>query len=83
MHIALLPEYEAYIKEQVSSGHYASAEDLIADALKALMSGDADAAFDSRLADSRAAYKRGEYSVADDAFFETKLDAIKEKHGLE
>ena len=78
MHIALPPEFEAYVNDLVSSGQYASAEDVVANALKARM----QAEVDERLAASRAAYKRGEYVVADDAFFDAKRQKIKDKHEL-
>ena len=82
MHISLPPECEAYIEDRVTSGEFASAEEVIADALQARMSAALIADVEARLAKSKASYADGNYEVADDAFFERKISEIKERYRL-
>jgi putative addiction module CopG family antidote len=80
MHISLPPEYEAFIEDQISSGQYATAEDVIADALKERMAADFEAKVTKRVEESMAAYERGDYVVADDKYFDGLRERIRQKY---
>ncbi len=80
MHISLPPEYEAFIKDQISSGQYATAEDGIADALKERMASDFEAKVTKHVEESMAAYERGDYVAADDKYFDKLRERVRRKY---
>lgn len=85
MHIALKKEFEDWIAAEVASGRYGSQTEVIEEALSKLMGDDqADKAGAERLwrriQESERQIERGEFVVADDAFFERKRQMIRERY---
>lgn len=86
MNIPLNKHPAEWVAEQVSAGRYASEFEAIEDALATKMRED-EAAWKAdgerlrqRLHGSERQIERGEYVVADDAFFESKKQMIRDRY---
>lgn len=80
MNISLTSELETFVKDQVASGHYKSASEVMREALRHYIRGSMEQRLEKRLASSRSQYKNGDFVVADDSFFDAKIEGIKAKY---
>jgi len=80
MNISLTTELETFVKDQVASGHYKSASEVMREALRHYIRNSMENRLEKRLASSRQQYQSGDYVVADDAFFDRKVAGIKAKY---
>jgi Arc/MetJ-type ribon-helix-helix transcriptional regulator len=78
MNIPLNKRYQDWIAEQVSSGRYASEIEAVEDALATRMREDEAEYFRERLRLAEEDIKAGRTVVADDAFFESKRQRIRD-----
>lgn len=78
MNIALKKDLQEWIDEEVRSGRYRSEAEVIEDALRDKMEkAEADRLWE-RIQESEQQIDRGEYVVADDAFFESLRARVRE-----
>lgn len=78
MNIPLKKRYQDWIAEQVSAGRYSSEIEAIEEAIAEKMKVDEVEYFRNRLRLSEEDIKAGRVVVADDAFFESKRQRIRE-----
>jgi antitoxin ParD1/3/4 len=85
MNVSLTPELDRFIQEKVASGRYASASEVVREALRLLAERDAEVS--AKLAWLReqidhgfAQLDAGEYVVADRAFFEEVPQRATQRH---
>ena len=79
MNIPLKKRYADWIAEQVSAGRYASEIEAIEDAVAEKIENEDYERLRERLRESERQFERGEYVVADDAFFERKKRMIRDR----
>ena len=79
MNIPLKKRYADWIAEQVSAGRYASEIEAIEDAVAEKIENEDYERLRERLRESERQIERGEYVVADDAFFERKKRMIRDR----
>jgi putative addiction module CopG family antidote len=75
MNIALKKQFEEWIAAEVAAGRYSSETELVEEALQDLMDRAGAERLWQRLEESRRQIERGEFVVADDAFF----DSLRER----
>lgn len=80
MNISLTTELETYVKDQVASGHYKSASEVMREALRHYIRNSMETRLQRRLDSSRKQYEDGNYVVADNDFFEKKISTIQAKY---
>ncbi|MGN6470545.1 MAG: ribbon-helix-helix domain-containing protein [Rhizobiaceae bacterium] len=80
MNIPLKKRYQDWIAEQVSAGRYSSEIEAIEEALREQMERDEANRLWERIQESERQIERGEYVVADDAFFERKRQMIRDRY---
>ena len=77
MNISLTTELETYVRQQVQSGYYKSASEVMREALRHFIQGDTETRLEKRLQDSRQQYADGNFKVADKDFFDGKIQKLK------
>jgi Arc/MetJ-type ribon-helix-helix transcriptional regulator len=80
MNIPLKKRYQDWIAGQVSAGRYASEIEAIEEAIAEKMENDEADRLWERIQESEAQIERGEYVVADEAFFESKRQLIRDRY---
>lgn len=80
MNISLTKELEDYVANQLKTGLYGSASEVIREALRTHIMKQKRADFDDRLARSEKQMENGEYVVADDAYWDRKKRMIRDKY---
>ncbi|MDN5927993.1 MAG: hypothetical protein L0I29_13045 [Hyphomicrobiales bacterium] len=80
MNIPLKKRYQDWIAGQVSAGRYASEIDAIEEAIAEKMENDEADRLWERIQESERQIERGEYVVADEAFFESKRQMIRDRY---
>lgn len=80
MNISLTKELEDYVANQLKTGLYGSASEVIREALRTHIMKQKRADFDDRLARSEKQMENGEYIVADDAYWDSKKRMIRDKY---
>ena len=80
MNIPLKKRYQDWIAGQVSAGRYASEIEAIEEAIAEKMENDEAERLWERIQESEAQIERGEYVVADEAFFESKRQLIRDRY---
>lgn len=80
MNVPLTKEMEDYVADQVRSGRYENARDVVEDALRKKIAEDEGEHLLQRIARSEAQIDRGEYVVADEAYFEAKRQRIRDRY---
>ncbi|WP_157016344.1 ribbon-helix-helix domain-containing protein [Mesorhizobium xinjiangense] len=76
MNLPLKQDVKDWVARQVSSGRYASEADAIDEALREKIENEAADRILSRIEESEQQYERGEFAVADDAFFDRLRERI-------
>lgn len=77
MDLTLAPDLEAYVAEQVKSGAFPSASDVVADALRRKMREDDVADLREKLRRSEGDLEAGRTVVADEAFFDRLRERVR------
>ena len=80
MNISLTKELEDYVASRLKTGLYGSASEVIREALRTQISKQRRAYLESRLAASQKQMEDGESIVADDAYWESKKQMIRDKY---
>lgn len=82
MDLALPPELETYVADQVRSGRFENANELVANALRLRIAEDEKDAeyFREKLRRSEEDFAAGRFVRADDAFFEAKRQRIRDRY---
>jgi Arc/MetJ-type ribon-helix-helix transcriptional regulator len=80
MNIPLKKRYQDWIAGQVSAGRYASETEAIEEAIAEKMENDEADRLWERIQESERQIERGEYVVADEAFFESKRQMIRDRY---
>jgi putative addiction module CopG family antidote len=80
MNIPLKKRYQDWIAEQVSAGRYSSEIEAIEEALREQMEREEADRLWERIQESERQIERGQYVVADDAFFESKRQMIRDRY---
>ena len=79
MNISLTDELEEYVSNQVKTGHYKSASEVIREALRNQIRGTMEANLHSRINSSRQQVIDGEVKLADSNYFQNKRNKIAAK----
>lgn len=80
MNIALKKQFEDFITAEVAAGRYGSEAEVVEQALRDLMDRAEAERIWQKIEKSEQQIARGEYIVADDAFFERKRQMIRERY---
>lgn len=80
MNVSLTQELEDFISQEVATGHYKSASEVIREALRNHIRRSAEHQLEVRLNASRAQVARGEIVEADADFFQRKRDMIHNQY---
>ena len=80
MNIPLKKRYQDWIAGQVSAGRYASEIEAIEEAIAEKMENDEASRLWERIQESERQIDRGEYVVADEAYFESKRQMIRDRY---
>lgn len=81
MDISITGDLEEFVKSEVAAGHYATADEVVVDALRKHISATIDRQISDRVAQSRAEFEAGDYVIADDQFIADKISRMKDKIG--
>ena len=77
MNVSLTPELEQFIANQVNSGHYRSSSEVVREALRNQIQQYELENFNRRIAQARQQVSEGKITKADDSFFESKRQRVK------
>ncbi len=80
MNISLTKVLEEYVAGQLETGHYASASEVIREALRNQIKSSINSQLDERIALGRQQVEDGKFTVADDAYFDKARDYVKGKY---
>ena len=80
MNVSLTQELEDFITQEVATGHYKSASEVIREALRNHIRRSAEHQLETRLNASQAQVARGEVVDADADFFQRKRDMIHKQY---
>lgn len=80
MNVSLTQELEDFITQEVATGHYKSASEVIREALRNHIRRGAEHQLDMRIKSSQAQASRGEVVNADADFFQRKRDMIHKQY---
>jgi putative addiction module CopG family antidote len=80
MNIALSKDLEEYVASQIETGHYASASEVIVEALRSQIKLSASRKFDERIALGRQQRVEGKVIPIDDAYFDKAREYVKSKY---
>ena len=79
MNVSLTNELEEYVSSQVKTGHYASASEVIREALRNQIRHSMSEQLDQRISNSRQQAKDGSLILADDGYFKSKRERIRQQ----
>jgi putative addiction module CopG family antidote len=81
MNISLTKDLEEYVAGQLETGHYASASEVIREALRNQIKSSVNSQLlDERMALGRQQVEEGKFTVADDSYFDKARDYVKGKY---
>lgn len=80
MNISLTKDLEDYVASKVQTGHYASASEVIREALRNQIKFSVNTQFDERIAIGRQQVEEGKFNVADSAYFDKAREYVKKKY---
>jgi putative addiction module CopG family antidote len=80
MNIALKKQFQDWIDNEVKSGRYSSETEVVEEALREKIEKEEAERLWERIQESERQIDRGEYVVADDAFFERKRQMIRDRY---
>ena len=80
MNISLTKDLEEYVKRQMETGHYASASEVIREALRNQIKSSLSEQLDERIAVGRQQVAEGKVMVADDNYFDKARNYVKDKY---
>ena len=80
MNVSLTPELEEFITQEVATGHYDSASEVIQEALRNHIRQRAEHQLDMHIESSQEQISNGEVVDADEVFFQVKRSLIHKKY---
>jgi putative addiction module CopG family antidote len=80
MTLSLNKQFQDFIDAEIAAGRYASETEVVEDALRELMERTDTNRLRRRLLESERQIERGEFVIADDAFFESKRQMIRDQY---
>jgi len=80
MNISLTKDLQEYVVKQMQTGHYASASEVIREALRTQIKASTDNTLDDRIALGRQQVEDGRVVFADDSYFDKAREYIKNKY---
>lgn len=80
MNISLTKDLEEYVKRQMETGHYASASEVIREALRNQIKSSLSEQLDERIALGRQQVVEDKVMVADDNYFDKARSYVKDKY---
>ena len=80
MTLSLNKQFKDFIDAEIAAGRYASETEVVEDALRELMERTDTNRLRRRLLESERQIERGEFVIADDAFFESKRQMIRDQY---
>lgn len=80
MNISLTKDLEEYVSSQMQTGYYASASEVIREALRNQIKSSINRQLDKRIALGRQQVEEGKVTVADDTYFDKAREYVKGKY---
>lgn len=80
MNISLTKDLEDYVSGQMKTGHYASASEVIREALRTQIKSSINRQLDERIALGRQQVEEGKFTIADDSYFDKDREFVKNKY---
>lgn len=80
MNISLTKNLEEYVASQMQTGHYASASEVIREALRNQIKSSISRQLDERIALGRQQVEEGKVTVANDTYFDKAREYVKDKY---
>jgi len=80
MNISLTKELQEHVKDQMNTGYYASASEVVREALRHQLKSIAERETDNRISIGLEQIKNGEFVVANDDYFNNACEYIRTKH---
>lgn len=80
MNVSLTKNLEEYVTNQMQTGHYASASEVIREALRNQIKSSISGQLDERIVLGRQQVEEGNVTVADDTYFDKAREYVKGKY---
>lgn len=80
MNISLTKDLEEYVSSQMQTGYYASASEVIREALRNQIKSSINRQLDERIALGRQQVEEGKVTVANDTYFDKAREYVKGKY---
>jgi antitoxin ParD1/3/4 len=80
MNISLTKDLEEYVSSQMQTGYYASASEVIREALRNQIKSSINRQLDKRIALGRQQVEEGKVTVANDTYFDKAREYVKGKY---
>lgn len=80
MNVSLTKNLEEYVTNQMQTGHYASASEVIREALRNQIKSSISRQLDERIVLGRQQVEEGNVTVADDTYFDKAREYVKGKY---